>query len=73
MLKICMALRDNTKALLKANLASWVAGHTRGYDESPINLTKGIWLPCVAGVDPVSAGGERQLSGNASGTANEEM
>jgi len=26
MLKICLALRDNTKALLKANLASWAAG-----------------------------------------------
>lgn len=30
MLKICEALRDNTKALLKANLASWAAGHVRG-------------------------------------------
>jgi hypothetical protein len=30
MLKICTALRDNTKALLKANLASWAAGYTRG-------------------------------------------
>jgi len=30
MLKICSALRDNTKALLKANLASWAAGDTRG-------------------------------------------
>jgi hypothetical protein len=30
MLKICMALRDNTKALLNANLASWTAGHDRG-------------------------------------------
>jgi hypothetical protein len=29
MLKICTALRDNTKALLKANLASWAAGYTR--------------------------------------------
>jgi hypothetical protein len=29
MLKICLALRDNTKALLKANLASWAAGYTR--------------------------------------------
>ena len=28
MLKICEAMRDNTKALLKANLASWAAGHT---------------------------------------------
>lgn len=27
MLKICEAMRDNTKALLKANLASWAAGH----------------------------------------------
>jgi hypothetical protein len=26
MLKICSALRDNTKALLKANLASWATG-----------------------------------------------
>jgi hypothetical protein len=32
MLKICTALRDNTKALLKANLTSWAAGHTRGDD-----------------------------------------
>jgi hypothetical protein len=30
MLKICTALRDNTKALLKANLASWAAGYTGG-------------------------------------------
>jgi hypothetical protein len=30
MLKICSALRDNTKALLSANLASWAAGHARG-------------------------------------------
>jgi hypothetical protein len=30
MLKICSALRDNTKALLKANLASWAAGDARG-------------------------------------------
>jgi hypothetical protein len=30
MLKICSALRDNTKALLKANLTSWVAGDARG-------------------------------------------
>jgi hypothetical protein len=30
MLKICLALRDNTKALLKANLASWAAGYTSG-------------------------------------------
>jgi hypothetical protein len=29
-LKICSALRDNTKALLSANLASWAAGHARG-------------------------------------------
>ena len=28
MLKICEAMRDNTKALLKSNLASWAAGHT---------------------------------------------
>ena len=27
MLKICVALRDNTKALLKANEASWESGH----------------------------------------------
>jgi Bacterial mobilisation protein (MobC) len=27
MLKICVALRDNTKALLKANETSWEAGH----------------------------------------------
>ena len=30
MLKICSALRDSTKALLKANLASWAAGDARG-------------------------------------------
>ena len=30
MLKICTALRDNTKALLNANLSSWAAGHVRG-------------------------------------------
>ncbi len=30
MLKICVALRDNTKALLKANLASWASGDARG-------------------------------------------
>jgi hypothetical protein len=30
MLKIREALRDNTKALLKANLASWASGHVRG-------------------------------------------
>jgi hypothetical protein len=30
MLKICTALRDNTKALLNANLASWAAGHAHG-------------------------------------------
>jgi len=30
MLKICTALRDNTKALLSANLTSWAAGYTRG-------------------------------------------
>jgi hypothetical protein len=30
MLKICSALRDNTRALLSANLASWAAGHARG-------------------------------------------
>jgi hypothetical protein len=27
MLKVCEALRDNTKALLKANLRSWAVGH----------------------------------------------
>ena len=27
MLKICEALRDNTKALLKANLTSWESGN----------------------------------------------
>lgn len=27
MLKVCEALRDSTKALLKANLASWASGH----------------------------------------------
>ena len=27
MLKICVALRDNTKALLKANETSWETGH----------------------------------------------
>jgi hypothetical protein len=27
MLKICEALRENTKALLKANIASWSVGH----------------------------------------------
>jgi hypothetical protein len=30
MLQICTALRDNTKALLKANLASWAAGYDSG-------------------------------------------
>jgi hypothetical protein len=29
MLKVCSALRDHTKALLKANLASWLAGHVQ--------------------------------------------
>jgi hypothetical protein len=29
MLKICVALRDNTKALLKANEASWVTGNAK--------------------------------------------
>jgi hypothetical protein len=29
MLKICVALRDNTKALLKANEASWETGHVQ--------------------------------------------
>jgi hypothetical protein len=27
MLKVCEALRDNTKALLKANETSWSRGH----------------------------------------------
>jgi len=27
MLKVCQGLRDNTKALLKANLTSWAVGH----------------------------------------------
>lgn len=27
MLKVCEALRDNTKALLKANLTSWESGY----------------------------------------------
>jgi Bacterial mobilisation protein (MobC) len=30
MLRICEALRDNTKALLKANLTSWSIGSTEG-------------------------------------------
>jgi hypothetical protein len=29
MLKICEALRDNTKALLKANEISWAMGHAK--------------------------------------------
>jgi hypothetical protein len=29
MLKVCSALRDHAKALLKANLASWTAGHVQ--------------------------------------------
>jgi hypothetical protein len=29
MLKICVALRDNTKALLKANETSWITGHAQ--------------------------------------------
>src|SRR5271156_255406 len=29
MLKICVALRDNTKALLKANETSWETGHVQ--------------------------------------------
>jgi len=33
MLKICLALRDNTKALLKANLASWAAGYAARGDQ----------------------------------------
>lgn len=27
MLKVCEALRDNTKGLLKANVTSWESGH----------------------------------------------
>jgi hypothetical protein len=27
MLRVCEALRDNTKGLLKANVASWESGH----------------------------------------------
>ena len=27
MLKVCEALRDTTKALLKANVTSWETGH----------------------------------------------
>jgi hypothetical protein len=30
LLNICSALRDNTKALLSANLASWAAENARG-------------------------------------------
>lgn len=30
MLKICEALRENTRALLKANLRSWTVGHSDG-------------------------------------------
>jgi hypothetical protein len=29
MLKICVALRDNTKALLKSNESSWETGHVQ--------------------------------------------
>jgi hypothetical protein len=29
MLKICVALRDNTKSLLKANATSWETGHAQ--------------------------------------------
>jgi hypothetical protein len=29
MLKICTALRDNTKALLNANVTSWETGHAQ--------------------------------------------
>jgi hypothetical protein len=29
MLKICEALRDNTKALLRANVTSWEMGHAQ--------------------------------------------
>jgi len=29
MLKICVSLRDNTKAPLKANETSWAAGHVQ--------------------------------------------
>jgi hypothetical protein len=31
MLKICVALRDNTKALLKSNVTSWHAGHDEAH------------------------------------------
>ncbi len=31
MLKICEALRDNTKALLKANETSWSTGHAEAH------------------------------------------
>jgi hypothetical protein len=31
MLKICVALRDNTKALLKANQTSWETGHAQAH------------------------------------------
>jgi Bacterial mobilisation protein (MobC) len=31
MLKICVALRDNTKALLKANETSWETGHAQAH------------------------------------------
>jgi hypothetical protein len=32
MLKICEALRDHTKSLIKANAASWSAGHAEPAD-----------------------------------------
>jgi hypothetical protein len=31
-LKICEALRDHTKGLIKANTASWVMGHAKSED-----------------------------------------
>jgi Bacterial mobilisation protein (MobC) len=31
MLKICVALRDHTKALLKANEVSWEKGHVQAH------------------------------------------
>ena len=41
MLKICEALRDNTKALLKANETSWETGHVRS---GPLGFEKAS--PC---------------------------
>jgi Bacterial mobilisation protein (MobC) len=31
-LKVCEALRDHTKALIKANTISWVTGHAEAHD-----------------------------------------